>query len=508
MSGDRGMRARLAAAVWAGLPSTAWPHAFDERYDLPAPLSFFVAGAVAVVACSFVVAALVARRAPSPSAAAGRVVGLGPLLPLLRQACRIGSLILLGLTVAAGLFGTRDPMMNLAPTMVWIIWWIGLSLAVACFGNVWPALDPWRMLFELMDALARRWRRPNGIALGWSYPRALGAWPAVMLLLLFAWFEVVYLQAAVPYRIACAALAWSALTLLGMLCFGREAWQHNADVFAVYFATLGRFAPAARGPDARSIALRPPGSGLIASDAGSAAMIAFVIAMLSTVLFDGLLGGQAWWLVQRTFTKWVPKLVDDNGYFAGTVGLAAVWLLFLTAYRLTCRVTAWLVRGCPARTIARLFAFTLVPIAVAYNVAHNFSSLLVQGQWLIPLLSDPLGRQWNLLGTAGFRPDIGIVDARTTWYVAIGAIVTGHVISVWLAHRVALREFGAPRKAVIASIPLTVLMVIYTAISLSVIAEPMVKFDMRGENAGGPPIRLHIGLEESGNVRNTAAHNQ
>ena len=80
-------------------------------------------------------------------------------------------------------------------------------------------------------------------------------------------------------------------------------------------------------------------------------------------------------------------------------------------------------------------------------------------------------------GTANFRPDIGLIDARVSWYVAIGAIVAGHVIAIWLAHRVALREFGAPRKAVIASVPLTVLMVIYTAISLSIIAEPMVKFD-------------------------------
>ena len=39
----------------------------------------------------------------------------------------------------------------------------------------------------------------------------------------------------------------------------------------------------------------------------------------------------------------------------------------------------------------------------------------------------------------------------------------------------ALREFGASRKAVTASIPLTVLMVAYTAISLSVIAEPLVQ---------------------------------
>jgi hypothetical protein len=125
---------------------------------------------------------------------------------------------------------------------------------------------------------------------------------------------------------------------------------------------------------------------------------------------------------------------------------------------------------------ARRFVLTLVPIAAAYTLAHNFSSLLIQGQNVIAMLSDPLGRQWNLFGTAGHYANIGLIDARTTWYVAIGAIVAGHVISVWVAHRIALRDYTTQRQAVLATLPLTFLMVFYTAISLSVIAEPMVNF--------------------------------
>jgi hypothetical protein len=468
--------ARLAAAALSSVPATAWPHAFGERYDLPAPLAYFVAGAAAMVALSFVVAIVVARGMSRSPPAQGLVLAPGALLPALRLTSRAAAFILFAAVLIAGWFGTRNPEMNLAPTLVWVIWWIGLSLAVACVGNLWPALDPWRTFFDVLDALAHRCGSANGIALGWTYPRALGAWPAVILLLAFAWFEVVYLRASVPSYIAGVALAWSALTLAGMIGCGREVWQRNADVFAIYFATLGRFGVAAPGPDARSIVLRPWGRGLIAADAGSGAMVGFVIAMLSTVLFDGLLGGQAWWLLQRALSRWLPQLVDDSGYCVGTVGLAGVWLLFLAAYRLACWVTARLVRDRPVHAIARMFVMSLVPIAIAYLVAHNLSNLLIQGQLLIALLSDPLGRGWNLFGTAEFYPDIGIVDARFAWYVAISAIVTGHVMSVWLAHRVALREFGASRKAVIASIPLTTLMVAYTAISLSVIAEPLVQF--------------------------------
>ncbi|HSQ02722.1 MAG TPA: hypothetical protein VLN59_01730, partial [Burkholderiales bacterium] len=49
---------RLAALPLSIWPAAAWPHAFDERYDLPAPLAYFVAGATAAVALSFVVGAL------------------------------------------------------------------------------------------------------------------------------------------------------------------------------------------------------------------------------------------------------------------------------------------------------------------------------------------------------------------------------------------------------------------------------------------------------------------
>ena len=103
------------------------------------------------------------------------------------------------------------------------------------------------------------------------------------------------------------------------------------------------------------------------------------------------------------------------------------------------------------------------------------------------LASDPLGRGWNLFGTAGFYPDIGIVDARFTWYVAIGAIVAGHVISIWLAHRLALRELGASLQAAIASVPLTILMVIYTAISLSVISNLALWIAAKGIPTGPAP---------------------
>ena len=57
-----------------------------------------------------------------------------------------------------------------------------------------------------------------------------------------------------------------------------------------------------------------------------------------------------------------------------------------------------------------------------------------------------------------------------------------------LAHRIALREWSPPRVALRASMPLTALMVVYTALSLWVIADPLVRFREPDPSYSGLPI--------------------
>jgi hypothetical protein len=159
-----------------------------------------------------------------------------------------------------------------------------------------------------------------------------------------------------------------------------------------------------------------------------------------------------------------------------SAALAAFWALFLSAYLAVCAAMSRLAAGRPAPlALARRFALTLVPIAVGYHVAHYLVYLLVQGQYVIPLLSDPFGYGWDLFGTAGYRVDIAIVGARFQWYMALTAIVAGHVAAVCLAHVRALGTFATTRIARVSQIPLTALMVAYTFIGLSIAAEPIVE---------------------------------
>ena len=123
---------------------------------------------------------------------------------------------------------------------------------------------------------------------------------------------------------------------------------------------------------------------------------------------------------------------------------------------------------------AGAFVLTLVPIAIAYHLAHYLSFLVVTGQYLIPLISDPFGFEWNLFGTSHYEVNIGVLSARVAWYAAVISVVIGHVISVYLAHVTAHRMFRDSRTVFLSQMPMVVLMVLYTMLSLWILAQPMV----------------------------------
>ena len=117
----------------------------------------------------------------------------------------------------------------------------------------------------------------------------------------------------------------------------------------------------------------------------------------------------------------------------------------------------------------------LLPIALAYHLIHYLPYFLIQGQLIIPILSDPFAWGWNLLGTAGYRIDTSIVSPRFMWFIAVSAIVLGHAIAVYLAHVLALRLLGERELALRSQYPMLVLMLSYTVVSLWIMAQPIVE---------------------------------
>jgi hypothetical protein len=512
------------------VPFAVQAHGFAQRYDLPVPLALYVSGAAAAVALSFVVIALVVRRQrtldsyPRFNLLAtwpGRLFASGVVVGTLR-AITVGLLLLV---IIAGLTGNPDPFRNIAPTTVWVVWWVGLAYVSGLLGDLWAVINPWKTLFSVAEWRVRKVRPQTPFGLQLAYPRWLGDWPAVLLFVGFVWAELVWPASDNPQRLALAISAYSLITLLGMVLFGKHAWLRHGEAFSLVFGFLARFSPtevrvtsrqhctacsAAHCRDGqhsqgecvncyecfeqaaaseREWNLRPWAVGLLTEQPLALSSMVLVLLMLSSVTFDGLLATPLWgtvaeWMLYSEALRPAVLLLQDwtgNAIAAvSSIALLVFLLLFQLLYRL---FAALMTRSTPrsARSdvtsgqVARLFVLTLVPIALAYHLAHYLSFLLIVGQYMIPLLSDPLGQGWNLFGTALYMVDIGIVNARFVWITSVVAIVTGHIIAVYLAHVMALHTFKNSRAALASQIPMLFLMVGYTMLSLWILAQPVVE---------------------------------
>ncbi len=120
-----------------------------------------------------------------------------------------------------------------------------------------------------------------------------------------------------------------------------------------------------------------------------------------------------------------------------------------------------------------LIGSTLLPIAFVYHLTHYATLILSHGLKIISLASDPFGWQWNLFGTLhSYRAPI-LPDMAVVWHSQVGLILIGHVVSVWVAHRVALQVFGVRGKAMLSQLPMLALMIGFTIAGLWILAQPL-----------------------------------
>lgn len=373
---------------------------------------------------------------------------------------------LLAVVWLAALVGEPDAGDNLAPTFVFVVFWLGLVPLVVVFGNLWSVLSPWK---AAADAVAWAWSKTGR---DWEpaavYPERLGRWPAAGLLLAFATLELAYPRAAEPRTLALAIVVYSWVTWAGMLLFGRRTWTENGEAFHVYFGLLSLIAPFAvqEREGRRSVVVRPPFAGLTKPQ-NVPGTIAFVAVMLGSVAFDGF-SRTSWWQdrlydIQADYIVDSPRTADlvATGFnlLGLLVGVGAVALLFLTAVYAARRVSDG------RAGLAQLFVASLVPIALAYAIAHYFTYLINQGQFAIPLFSDPFGKGWDVFGTDGFQPSL-FNSPNAIWYTQVVVLVLGHVAGLALAHDRAVAIWGSARTAVRTQYAMLALMVLYTCAGL------------------------------------------
>jgi hypothetical protein len=451
-------------------------HGFGVRYDLPISLALYLYAAGGVVVISFVLVVLFAGEQVGDKALQYPRRAVPLLVPIARSPWPrlIGAVIgvlALAAIVVTGLFGSPDPNKNPAEYLTWIYFWAATVIVSGLVGNLWYLLNPWAAIFDAVNRVVRLgpvWKLPN-----------VGVWPAAAAYFSFACLELTTGMANRPWLVATLALVYSVVTLAGMMLFGRDEWLEHCEGFTVLFGIVGRFGPVeAERDEAGSVSmvyLRPWGVGLLKPSPTGWDRVVFVILMLSTLAFDGILATSAWQDFVTTLEPiWLP-LGRFGFFFVRTLGLVLLASAFLLIFIAFMEMVIYLgSRKVNLKATVSAFALTLVPIALVYNAAHNYSYVMVQSQGLIPLLNDPLAKGWSLWpAVVGLKPSFALAQASTVWYAQVVLIVLGHVIAVYLSHLRAGERFRTAQRALLSQYPMLLLMVMYTMTSLWILAQPI-----------------------------------
>jgi len=463
------------AALLASLlaPASASAHGIVGRADLPIPAWLFAWTATAVMVISFVALSSLWSK-PRLQRPPGRVRLHVP--KLIEWLCGLIGVALFTIVAYAGLAGEQNLTSNLAPTFIYVIFWVAIPLASAFVGDIFRPFNPWRAVGRLVGRLLTDRGSSTGPKRGpllGSYPSSWGRWPAAAMLLAFAWLELVLPSKDDPRLLAILMLVYGGVQLAGMAAFGVEEWSERADGFGVYFGLMACLSPLSWRN--RELRLRAPLSGLCDLEpwTGTAAVL-FVL--IGSTTFDGFSNGEVW-------LQFAPSLESDLGHLGvgligsleivGTAGLICCVAIVAGLYNLGIYGMRSALRDITAedhRALSLAFLYTLVPIAFGYMLAHYFSLLILQGQAIGYLVSDPLGRGSDLFGTSSFLVNYNLISFAVIWYVQIAAIVAGHVSGLILSHERGLIEFKSPEAAVRSQYWMLAIMVGFTCLALWILS--------------------------------------
>ena len=435
-------------------------HVFIGRFDLPVPLSTVLVAAMAVVAASFGLIYLLPPRAPAPERT-------GPQVPraVVIALQTVAVLVVLYL-VGAGIAGSQVAVLNGAVIMFWVLLIPLLPLAHCIVGGVYEVANPFALGARMVTsgASARKQRDPRLDRLGY--------WPAVVMLFVLVWFELALRAVpASPRALGILTLVY-ALFQVGMGAWLGEGWYRSGDVFAAITALASTISPIAITRDEDGfvrlkLGFRP--ARFLPEGRGRKALITL---WLAGVLADGVRVTPIWRAVTsatQDFSASIGQVgtTDLGALLLDTTEIVATWIAFAAFFWTFAYLAARLVRR-PLGEIAKVVAPSLIPIALAYLLAHNLTQILVIG----PLMFSATGTD---LATAAFQLQRNAqgFNPAAIFFVQGSAIVLGHVIAVGMAHARLGDSEPDGNLALRADLGWLSAMLIYTATSLWVLAQPI-----------------------------------
>lgn len=429
--------------------SAAGAHGVGGRADLPLPVWLFAYAAAFALLISFVALRILWPSPRLADLASGRAVprGVDVAVHVVGVIAQAAAVALFGVTLAAAWFGEDSVASNLAPTALYVVFWVGMQIVSVFAGDVWSRINPIATLARTFDRVGRR-DPDRSTATGWLASH----WPAVAGLFVFLWLELAYHEPGSTMAVGLFLGLYTGVMLLGASWFG-AAWLRTADGFAVLFSLLAALAPVHRVDD--RLRLRWPGAGVAEVEVRGGTLVVIMV-LLGGTTFDGLSRTQWWGDIAAGRREWDLTLVNTIGL---VFSIAVVTLLFLAASRAVA-VLAGETDIASTETADR-WVPSLIPIMFAYAMAHYFSLLVFEGQAFTSLLSDPFGWGWDLFGTADGLIDYTVVTVDQIAWVQVVAIVGGHVAGVIAAHDRAVERYDA-RTASRSQYPMLAVMVAYT----------------------------------------------
>ena len=373
-----------------------------------------------------------------------------PTRPVLSTLGVVALLLVVGQVVVPMTNATNDVTRpSVAPVLVWVVFWLLVPLGGALVGNVYTDVNPWRTIARWSDLGHKE--RPELLG-RW------GVWPATVVFVAFVWMELIYWDSGDPVALGVAAIVYTMFLVVVMSLVGRETGLAAFDAFTPYNRLISAISPLGRDERdkifwrgwLRSLPVVPEWPGLWV----------FVVAMIATVSFDGASG-----------TEWFETITGGLGRTtAGATFLliASVNLVALAYYGVAGFAARMAGGGWTATAVAQRFAHTLVPIALAYAVAHYFTLILFEGQQLFAAISDPFGIGWDLFGTADWRVNFFVTTSTPIWWTQVAFILGGHILGVVLAHDRSLHDFG--QNAVRSQYAMLVLMIALTSLGLLILS--------------------------------------
>jgi hypothetical protein len=432
------------------ISGTVEAHGIGGQADLPISLELAVSGAVAALVVSFTVLVVAWQRPrydggahpgrPAP-AWLDRMTGSAAFPVVLRL---VGMVVAL-YTVFTAVLG-QNTLTNPFFGIFYVWWWVGLVFASALFGPVWRAISPVRTINAGIARLAGS-DPDEGLV---RYPERLGLWPAALGLFAFVWLELASTHPTELGSVRLWCAVYVGVMLIGGAVFGNRFYE-NADPFEVYSSLVAKLSPWARA-DGRLV-LRSPLANL-STIAPTPGLVGVVAVLFGSTAFDSFAESAFW--VKTYQNASVSKFLLDN--VALVVFCLTAGLLFSIGSALTPSRA-----DVPRRQLARHYAHSIVPIVLGYIVAHYLTLFIDVGTQTLARASDPLGKGWDILGTAAVEPSYWFsYHPEVLATIKVLAVVVGHVVAAVAAHDRAL-SLLPKRDQVTGQLPLLFVMVGFTA---------------------------------------------